>query len=216
MQKEVTLPGERERAEQPNKLFALWYPSSEYFSYASSQLPAPPLFVPEHHFHMFRGMGDPGHRSIALFDQRHLDFAYQYPFLWTGWQFPCYYNFLLVDLDKRGREQLDFLEDAFSEYDFLSYSSGGDDRFHFILPHNLISSSNMTSSYLSFLLHSRVDFDRSLFFPLCGMALPGARHPETGARKTLLKANSGRKFWFDDPSPEGMLKLGQNFFGVRS
>jgi hypothetical protein len=200
-------------AELTKKLYALWYPSSDFFAQSTSYLPGPPIFIPEHHFYLLNAMDEPGHRTPALFDQRHLDFAYRMPTIWDGRQFPHYYNFLFLDLDSNGQRQLDILEKYFKDYDYLIYASGAEDHFHFILPHNLISSPNMRSGYLSFLTGSGVVYDNGVHFPTCAMALPGSRHPETGVRKALLKSNSGKKFWFDDASPAGMYTFGQSFFG---
>lgn len=172
----------------------------------------PPVFIPDKHFHLFGCVDEPGHRTAMLFDQKHVDFAYDYPGVWTGRQFPQFSNFLFIDVDENGSENIEKLERIFAEFDHLVYASGGDDKYHFILPHNLISAKDLGQCYRCFLSVARVGHDPSVYAPLCGMAMPGTTHPVTGRRKHLLRARSGKKFWFRDTSPEAMRALGKEVF----
>ena len=193
------------------RLYSHWYPSAAFFTFAS--FAGPPVFIAHEHFHMLGRMNDPGHRTAMMFDQRHVDFAYDNPAEWTGRQFPQFSNFLFIDVDENGVENIVKLERTFADFDHLVYASGGDDKFHFILPHNLISSMDLGCCYRAFLSGANVGHDPSVYAPLCGMAMPGAVHPVTGRRKQLIRANSGRKFWFHETSPEIMRALGQKVFG---
>lgn len=192
------------------KLYSHWYPSAAFFT--SGGFAGPPTFIPDHHFHLLGRMDDPGHRTAMMFDQKHIDFAYDHPGEWTGRQFPQFSNFLFLDIDTKGSENIAKLERVFAAFDHLVYASGGDDKYHFILPHNLIFSMDLGQCYRSFLSTAKVGHDPSVYAPLCGMALPGTAHPTTGRKKQLLRANSGKKFWFDDLSCQALRALGDRVF----
>lgn len=209
--------------EAPKKLYSLYCPTPEYFGRFPANLAetytlqrehrTPSLFVPEKYFEKFRALDSPGHRGIFHFDQRHLDFFYEHGDVWAGTQFPFYASFMLVDLDYFGERYVEKLQDAFKDYDYLLYNSGGGPHnYHFVVPHNLISNANFELCYTAFLANLRIRFDTTVWNPLCCMSLPGTIHPVTGNRKTLIKANSGKRLHFEIVSPQGMIDFGKEFF----
>lgn len=209
--------------EGPKKLYSLYCPSQEYFSrYPANpgekytlrrEHRAPPLFVPEHAFGKYGALDLPGHRGIYHFDQRHLDFVYEHGDLWDGTQFPHYTSFLPIDLDVDGARGRAVLEKAFKDYDYLLYESGGGpDKYHFILPHNLICNADIARCYVAFMVEAGIYCDGTIWNPTCCIALPGNPHCETGVRKTLIKANSGKRLWFETVTSTAMQQLGKSIF----
>lgn len=209
--------------EGPKKLYSLYYPTVDHFTVypplsseectQRREFRSPPLFVPEHAFGIFGALENPGHRGIFHFDERHLDFAYRNGVLWNGTQFPFYASFLVVDLDREGDGYLKTLESAFAGYDYLVYNSGGaPDRYHFVVPHNLISSPNFNLSYTALMAEAGVRFDPSIWSPLCAVALPGTPHAETGVKKRLIKTNCGERLRIENVAPEAMLKKSKEIF----
>lgn len=208
--------------EAPKKLFTLYAPDESYFCQLGNEptdvrcnrreWSVPPLFVPERHIQKFAPLDNPGYRGHFLFDQRHLDFYLEHGEVWDGTQFPIYSNFLALDVDKPNDLDIPWLEYNLREYEYLLYSSGTPGNFHFIIPHNLLSSSNFRFIYTAFVSMSFVRVDASIWYPAGMIALPGNRNPDTGARKELVRSNPGRRIWIEEASVDCMLKLSQKLF----
>lgn len=209
--------------EGPKKLYSLYCPTEDYFSrYPPTTAEThtlrrehrtPPIFLPEHSFAKLGALEIPGHRGIYHFDERHLNFVYHHADCWDGTQFPHYTSFMPIDLDFDGGRSLTVLEKKLKDYDYLVYDSGGGaERYHFIIPHNLICSANIALCYNAFIFEARIRYDNTIWDPTCCISLPGNPHPQTGVKKRLVKANSGKRMRFDTVTSDAMLNYGKKIF----
>jgi hypothetical protein len=168
--------------------------------------------MPEHYPLLMGGLDNPGHRSFGLFTKEHVEFAYRNPSIWDGTQFPWYTNFLYLDLDRDTLESLRILEEAFADYDYLIYASGGENRFHFIVPHNIVCHKDTKGLYQFFMAESKVNYDSTVLEPLFGVSLPGSINRNSGKRKELIKTNSGKKFYIEHFEYRYVQSLGRRIF----
>lgn len=205
------------------RLYSLYRPTDEYFASFPANASeihtlrlehrTPPIFVPENSFGKFGALENPGHRGVFHFDKRHIDFCFDDGDCWDGTQFPHYSSFLVLDIDHDGARSRAIIEEKFRDFDFLLYDTGGGlDRYHFIIPHNLISNAKIDLCYHAFMCEARIRLDNTVWNPTSCISMPGNSHRITGVRKTLIRANSGRRLRFETVTPDAMLQDGKKIF----